>query len=185
MFALKLWLIVSRAGVMPVHIVVDTPKPLNAVPRSLRKLGVAVERRLLLAGGYEIGDRALVESKTVRVVRAVDSRDSALWLLRLAPSRAEVQSRNAPAYAQRPKRTAGAPAAEAALAAVPGISRVGAQAFLDRFGTLAAVARAEPSDWAQVQGIGPARAKALAETFHAPHTASRAQRSCDRQDLST
>jgi DNA excision repair protein ERCC-4 len=121
----------------------------------------------------------------VDVIRSTGPRDSALWLHRLAQRRGEVRYRNHPAYAQRPKREAGTPAAEAALASVPGISRVYAQALLDRFGTLAAVVTAGPSEWQQVTGIGPARASALTATFRTPYTTSRSRRSRERRDPST
>jgi ERCC4-type nuclease len=109
----------------------------------------------------------------VGVIRSVDCRDSALWLHRLAERRTLVRFRNVPAYAQRPMREAGFPAAEAALACVPGISRVGAQALLSRFGSLAELIRASPTEWQQVRGIGPAKANAMAATFHTKHPASR------------
>src|SRR5207244_1489854 len=119
----------------------------------------------------------------VGIIRSTDAGDSALWLQRLAVRRAEVRHRNVPPYAQRPKRTRGAPAAEAALAAVPGISRVYARRLLRQFGTLAAVVQAEPSKWQAIPGIGPTRANAMAETFHSPPTASRSR--SDRRDPST
>ncbi len=121
----------------------------------------------------------------VDILRSTDAKDSALWLHRLAERRERVRSRDRPAYAQRPKREAGAPASEAALASVPGISRVLAKALLGHFATLAAVVGAEPSDWQQVPGIGPVRAKAMATTFHTPHPASRSRRSRERRDFST
>jgi DNA excision repair protein ERCC-4 len=107
----------------------------------------------------------------VHIVRSTDARDSALWLYRMTDRHSRFRHRNRPAYAQRPKRDAGAPAAEAALGAVPGISRVTAQALLTHFGSLAAVVQADRREWQRVPGIGPARASALAATFHTPYTA--------------
>jgi ERCC4-type nuclease len=121
----------------------------------------------------------------IDIIRSTDARDSALWLHRLVERRARFGYRDRPAYAQRPKREAGAPAAEAALASVPGISRVCAQALLSHFGSLAAVARANPNDWQRVPGIGPTRADALATTFRTRHTASGSGRSPEPPDLST
>jgi ERCC4-type nuclease len=120
----------------------------------------------------------------VAIIRSADLDDSALWLQRLALRRAEYRYRNVPAYAQRPKRAAGASTAEAALAAVPGISRVCAQRLLRHFGTLAAVVLAPPTSLQAVHGIGPTRAKALTEAFHTPATASRS-RHRDRPDPAT
>jgi ERCC4-type nuclease len=177
----------------------------------LKDLGVTVVRRMLWAGDYEVGDRALVERKTVRglhpaivkgtfwpqigrlrrvsrfpylliegttldlgvsIIRTEGLADSAQWLHRLAERRATHHSRSRPGYAQRAQRLAGMPAAQAALAAVPGISTVRAQALLDRFGTLAAVVSANESEWEEVRGIGPRRSRAMALTFHAATTAS-------------
>jgi ERCC4-type nuclease len=55
--------------------------------------------------------------------------------------------------------------AEAMLAAVPGISTVGARALLERFGSLAGVLAAPEEDWLAVPGIGRERASALARAF--------------------
>jgi DNA excision repair protein ERCC-4 len=185
-----------------VRVVADSREP-DVTVQHLAALGVAVERRRLGAGDYQIGDKAIVERKTVGglhaavtggtfwpqlgrvrrvarfpylliegtaldrgplseaavrgvcvavmdlgvcVIRSMDARDSALWLHRLAERRARVRYRNQPAYAQRPKREVGGPAAEGALGAVPGISAVSAQALLGHFGSLAAVARSEPAE---------------------------------------
>lgn len=209
---------------MRTAVIVDVREPTDRVPRFLAQLGLTVETRLLWAGDYQVGDRAIVERKTVRglhasliagtfwpqlgrlrqgarfayllieganlddgpltsaairgvcvavmdlgvgVIRSVDAEDSALWLQRLAIRRTTTRSRDSPAYAQRPKREAGFPAAEAALGSAPGISRVCAQALLSHFGCLAAVAHASAEELQRVTGIGPARASALTETFHA------------------
>lgn len=105
----------------------------------------------------------------VGVVRSTSPEDSALWLHRLADRRSTVRSRDRPAYAQRPKRQLGAPAAEAVLGCVPGISNVLARALLSRFGSVARVVEADPREWQRVPGIGPHKAKALARTFGLPH----------------
>jgi ERCC4-type nuclease len=51
------------------------------------------------------------------------------------------------------------------LAAVPGVSTTSARALLERFGSVAGVITAGPSEWLTVPGIGPERARALEETF--------------------
>jgi ERCC4-type nuclease len=113
----------------------------------------------------------------VAVLRSTDVQDSALWLLRLAERRAAHRFRNRPAYAQRPKSETGVPAAEAALASVPGVSTITARALLTHFETLAAVAAADEAAWQLVPGIGPTRAKALTSTFRTPHPSSHSRRS--------
>jgi ERCC4-type nuclease len=54
------------------------------------------------------------------------------------------------------------------LASVPGISTVSARALLTRFGNVAAVLAADPNDWEAIAGIGPQKAKSLAETLRSP-----------------
>jgi ERCC4-type nuclease len=107
----------------------------------------------------------------VTVLQSVDPCDSALWLHRLAARRQHAPPRHRPAYAQRPKAEAAPQAAEAMLASVPGISTVSARALLTRFGSVAAVVAAEPTDWEAVAGIGPQRALSLAETLRSPYAA--------------
>ncbi len=224
------------------RIIVDSREPTGGVPRCLVELGIPVERRRLWVGDYEVGDRAIVERKTVRglhaaviggtfwaqigrmrevarfpyvlvegkdlddgplaatavrgvcvalmdlgvgLIRSSDPGDSALWLQRLADRRSQVRHRDRPIYAQRPRREARVPPAEAALAAIPGISRARAHNLLTHFGTLAGVVQAGPADWQQVAGIGPKGAQALAATFHTTATASRSRRSRGRLGLST
>ncbi len=121
----------------------------------------------------------------IAVIRSSDAHDSALWLERLAERRQKPRSRNRPGYAQRPKSEAGSPAAEAALACVPGISTVLARALLSRFGNVAAVATADPGEWQRVTGIGPTKATALAATLRTPHPASRSPHRGERRDPST
>jgi DNA excision repair protein ERCC-4 len=110
-----------------------------------------------------LGDRGIT------VLRSADPSDSALWLYRLAKRRQHAPTRQRPAYAQRPKAEPGIHAAEAMLASVPGISTVSARALLTRFGSVAAVLAAEPNDWEAVAGIGPQKAKFLAETLRSPY----------------
>jgi DNA excision repair protein ERCC-4 len=102
----------------------------------------------------------------IRLLRTDDRRDSARWLHRLAVrSQRVVSAPDRPAYAQRPKASPGIPAAEAVLAAVPGISVASARALLSRFGSVHAVFQASRAELIAVPGIGPERAQALDETF--------------------
>jgi Fanconi anemia group M protein len=90
---------------------------------------------------------------------------SACWLHLLALRAKGVRSsRDRPIYAQRlTSRRELVP--EAMLAAVPGISVVGARALLAQFGTVAGVVAAGYDAWLRVPGIGPARASALRDAF--------------------
>src|SRR5881392_27961 len=73
-----------------------------------------------------------VDELGVGVIRSRDGEDSAVWLKVLA-DRQERRRRVRSSYRQQ---RAGVPPAEAMLAAVPGISRVYAQALLNRFGSI-------------------------------------------------
>src|SRR4051812_38996477 len=108
----------------------------------------------------------------ITVLRSADPADSALWLYRLANRRQHAPTRQRSAYAQRPKTEPGIHAGEAMLASVPGISTVSARALLTRFSSVAAVLAAEPNDWEAVTGIGPQKAKFLAETLRSPYPTS-------------
>jgi ERCC4-type nuclease len=121
----------------------------------------------------------------VSIVRASSPRDSALWLRLLCTRRQNRSTRYRPPYAQRPKAPPGPVAAEAALAAVPGISAVTARSLLDHFGSLAAVVAADPRDWRQVEGMGPKRSDALLTTLRAATTANRSRRRRERSGPST
>ncbi len=100
----------------------------------------------------------------ISVIRTSDPADSALWLKILA-GRDGRPGRKRRAYAQRPTPVE---AAEAMLAAVPGISTVSAQALLEHFGSVAAVLDAGPEKWLSIRGIGPKRAHALSQTLAHP-----------------
>jgi ERCC4-type nuclease len=102
----------------------------------------------------------------VRLLRSVDVADSALWLFLLARHcQRRGRPRDRPIAAQRPQPPTPMEAAEAMLAAVLGLSAVSARALLTRFGSVADVVAAGPQDWLEVPGIGPERAKSLAETL--------------------
>ena len=104
----------------------------------------------------------------IGLLRTSDPVDSARWLHRLAARRQRAGvDRDRPGYAQRPKAAPGAAAAEAMLAAVPGISSASARVLLRRFGTVRSVLDATSEEIRAVPGIGPERARALEETLSA------------------
>jgi ERCC4-type nuclease len=107
-------------------------------------------------------------TRGIRLIRTEDRHDSAMWLYALAARTARAGPNDRPIYAQRPRPTSTKEAAEAVLAAVPGISTVTARALLNRFGSVAAVAAADQNAWREVPGIGPDRARSLDETFNRP-----------------
>lgn len=93
----------------------------------------------------------------IAVVRTRDPDDTALWLHRLAIRQERRRSGARPAPRQlRP------PPGVTVLTGVPGISDTTARALLDRFGTVERLLAAGPESWADVDGIGPVRAHALA-----------------------
>ncbi len=103
----------------------------------------------------------------IALLRSETQRDSALWLHRLAVRCQRLEAApDRPVYAQRPKAAPGSEAAEAVLAAVPGISATSARALLGHFGSVASVIEAGPERWLEVPGIGPDRARALEQTIH-------------------
>jgi Fanconi anemia group M protein len=143
----------------------------------LGKLRAACAFPYLLVEGTDI-DRGPLHHNAVRgaclavidqgiaLLRSGYQRDSALWIHRLAVRSQEIEpAAERPAYAQRPRPKPGAETAEALLAAVPGISTGSARALLERFGSVAGVVTADPSEWLAVPGIGPERARSLAETL--------------------
>lgn len=143
----------------------------------LGKLRAACAFPYLLIEGTDI-DRGPLHANAVRgaCLAAIDQgiallrtgyqRDSALWIHRLAVRCQQVEPpAERPAYAQRPRPRPGQEAAEALLAAVPGISTSCARSLLARFGSVAGVVAAGPAEWREVPGIGPERARALDETL--------------------
>jgi DNA excision repair protein ERCC-4 len=144
----------------------------------LGKLRAACAFPYLLVEGTDI-DRGPLHANAIRgaclavidlgiaLLRTSYQRDSALWIYRLAVRCQQVEpATERPAYAQRPKLGVGHESAEAVLASVPGISTTSARALLARFGSVAGIVGADPSEWLEVPGIGPERAQALENTFH-------------------
>lgn len=151
----------------------------------LGKLKAECESPYLLVEGREL-DRGPLHPNAIRgacltavelgiaLLRTEDRNDSARWLHRLAVRCQRVRHPpDRPAYAQRPKASPEAYAAEAALAAVPGISVVCARALLARFGSVLAVLQATVDELLTVPGIGPERVRALERTFHHQVAASK------------
>jgi ERCC4-type nuclease len=60
------------------------------------------------------------------------------------------------------------------LSGIPGISDATARALLERFGSVERLLAAGPDAWAEVNGVGPVRAHALAEAL-LEHGTSRAE----------
>jgi ERCC4-type nuclease len=130
----------------------------------------------LLIEGADLGDGPLspesvrglwltVSDLGIVVLRSDDTEDTATWLLRLATRRQNPGSRDRPPYAQRFPRVRPHPA-EAALAAAPGVSVKTARLLLGRFGSLAGVLAADPTEWQSIAGVGPRRAASLASMAH-------------------
>lgn len=91
------------------------------------------------------------------VVRARDPDDTALWLYRLAIR----QQRRSSGLRRAERRFRPSPGVTA-LTGIPGISEATAHALIDRFGTIEQLLAAGPERWADVDGVGPIRAHALA-----------------------
>lgn len=105
----------------------------------------------------------------VAVVHSRDPIDTAQWLHRLAVR----QDRRRRASTQRPHRQLPR-AGSYVLSGVPGISDATARALLERFGSVERLLAAGPDAWAEVNGVGPVRAHALAEAL-LEHGESRAE----------
>jgi ERCC4-type nuclease len=144
--------------------------------RQLGKLRSAGRFAYLIVEGSDIDDGPLrgneirgvllaALEQRIRLLRTKNREDTALWLYRLAlRCQRSGLSRDRPQYAQRHALPTDDPA-EAMLAAVPGISTIRARALLSHFGSVADVVAAGPAAWQNVHGIGPDRARALAQTL--------------------
>jgi ERCC4-type nuclease len=105
----------------------------------------------------------------IAVLRTADRADTARWLHRLAVRRQRTEDPpDRPAYSQRPKAPFGPEAAEAVLAAFPGVSAVSARALLTRFGSVRGVLAASPDELLAVPGVGPERVRALQGVLDIP-----------------
>jgi DNA excision repair protein ERCC-4 len=142
---------------------------IRALREASRAPYLLVEGRDLARG--PLSERALIGivlgviGQGIPVLRSNDQRSSAEWLASLAGRAAGRQPRrDRPAYARRPKSSANV-VAEGMLAAVPGISTQRARALLERFGSVRAVALAEPAELQEVRGIGPTQAERLLKAF--------------------
>src|SRR3990172_1008335 len=95
--------------------------------------GTDIDRGPLQANAVRGVCLAIVD-QGIALLRRGQPRDSALWLPRLAVRCQRVEApADRPAYSQRPKAHGGREAAEALLAAVPGVSTASARALLERF----------------------------------------------------
>jgi ERCC4-type nuclease len=124
----------------------------GSTPEAL--LGTETMRGLTLA----VADQGVV------VLRSIDQHDSARWIAGLARRRQARVARDRPPYAQRVRSPCIQPG-EALLGAIDGISVHHARALLASFGSVQRIVAAERDDWMAVQGIGPARAQAMALAF--------------------
>ena len=105
-----------------------------------------------------------VQEQGIHIIRTTDVQDTALWLWRLAVRARITRPRpERPVYDQIPNWKGNPP--EAVLAAVPGISVRLARSLLSEFGSVAGVIEAGPECWVAVQGVGRARAEALAKAL--------------------
>jgi ERCC4-type nuclease len=145
----------------------------------LARLREAFDRPYLLIEGTDI-DRGSLHPAAVRslclavidlgvpVLRSYQQTDSAAWIYRLA-LRCQTRRKRTqwpPARdPRRPRMLPGLSNPESLLASVPGISASLAGALLSRFGSVAGVVDAGPLAWLEVPGLGPTRAKVLAETL--------------------
>jgi DNA excision repair protein ERCC-4 len=118
------------------------------------------------------GALLIAMDQRVRVLRALDVEEAALWLIRIAQQR-----HRRPSSEQSQTHATTDPAS--VLACVRGLGPRTARTLLDEFGTIAAVVRAEPQELARVRGIGPRRASVLHEVL------TRSQPHRDREGLAT
>lgn len=165
--------IVERKRVLDLHSAITKGR----LWAQIGKLRSAADFPYLLVEGTDI-DRGPLHPNAIRgvclatidlgvaLLRSDHQRDSARWLYRLAVrcQRAEPPP-DRPVYAQRQKAAVGDQASEAVLAAIPGVSSTSAQALLAHFGSVSNVFRADPDEWLAVPGIGPERARLLAEAL--------------------
>jgi ERCC4-type nuclease len=114
-----------------------------------------------------MGALARVLLAGIAIVRTDDPDHTARWLLRLyrVEGKGPSASRGLP-RARRPTEDLEG-VAQDVLSCVPGISGVGARRLLAHFGSLRAVFAADEAALRGVRGIGPVRARGMAELFAA------------------
>jgi len=114
-----------------------------------------------------MGALARVLLSGVGIVRTSGPDETAEWIARLyrIEGKGPSEPRGLPRV-RRPTDDLGR-VAEDVLTSLPGISTVGAARLLAHFGSLAAVFAADEKALRDVRGIGPVRAKLLAELFRA------------------
>jgi len=160
--------LVERKSVRDLHLTIINGRfwpQIGRLSRSAMRPYLLVEGADLDAGALSAasvrGALVAVAELGIGVIRSSGPADSALWLKILA-GRQQRRRHVTRVYAQRP---APSEAAEAMLAAVPGISTVTAQALLQRFGSVAAVIEAGPEEWLSIHGVGPKKVQAISETL--------------------
>jgi DNA excision repair protein ERCC-4 len=114
-----------------------------------------------------MGALARVLVAGVAIVRTADRDETAEWLARMyrIEGKGPSEARGLPRR-RRPTDDL-EQVAEDVLAALPGISTVGAKRLLAEFGSLEAVFAADEATLRRVRGIGPVRATLLARLFRA------------------
>jgi ERCC4-type nuclease len=109
----------------------------------------------------------------IAVVRSRVPGDTGRWLHRLAVR----QERRQRASSLVQRHRIAPPAGLSVLSGVQGISDATARALLKRFGSVERLLAAGPKEWAEVNGVGPVRAHALAEALlEAPNARAAASR---------
>jgi ERCC4-type nuclease len=179
--------LIERKNVRDLHLSIITGRfwfQVEMLRRVAARPYVLVEGTDLDAGplspGAVRGALIALAELAVPVIRTSDPADSALWLKLLA-SRPYRKRRKIVSVPRR-----GVNAAEAMLAAIPGISIASARALLERFGSVAKIVEADPESWLSVPGIGPYRAESLAKAFrHDERNANPSRPRSGRPDLST
>ena len=155
---------VERKSMLDLHYSIENRRlwsQLLAYRSVLRRLYLLVEGRSLDNGSItEAGVRgALLEigDRGVTVIRAIDVRDSALWIIRIAARAQRSGARPRP----RSRRYGRVFVPTDVVSCIAGIGPSKAQKLLSHFGSIAAIAAADQSKLEEVPGIGPALSAAI------------------------
>jgi ERCC4-type nuclease len=158
--------LVERKTVQDLHRSVATGR----LWEQLQKLRASSDRAWLLVEGSRLDAGQVTEHGIRGAVIAVvetgipvlwsgSAHDSALWLLRLAARARATRTRGA--WVMRAPRRHPRPAPVRLLCEIRGISPVLAARLLEKFGSIAAIARATERELMSIDGIGGVRATAL------------------------
>jgi Fanconi anemia group M protein len=159
---------VERKSVLDLHYSVENRRLWS----QLLAYRLALERLYLIVEGPDLDDGAVtaagirgalleIGDRGVTVIRTLDPRDSARWILRLA-ARAQ---RSGVLPQPRPRRCRRATQPADILAGIPGIGPSKARSLISHFESVAAVASAERAELEGVEGIGPSLARTIHETL--------------------